>query len=38
MLFVGGAWDDGSIAGVRAADADYSAGNSDNGIGFRLAR
>jgi hypothetical protein len=38
MLYVGGSWVDGSFAGVRAAYAYYSAGNSTGLIGFRLAR
>jgi hypothetical protein len=38
MLFVGGSWNDGSIAGVRAAGANDSAGYSSIGYGFRLAR
>ena len=38
MLIVGGNWNNGSSAGVRAAYADNSAGNSYNYFGFRLAR
>ena len=38
MLIVGGAWNDGSSAGVRAALANNSASHSDYVIGFRLAR
>ncbi len=38
MLLVGGGWTDGSLAGVRAADALYSAGTSHTSFGFRLSR
>jgi hypothetical protein len=38
MLFVGGYWFAGSFAGVRAANADNSAGYSSIYFGFRLAR
>ncbi len=36
MLLVGGNWNNGSNAGVRAANANNSAGNSNTNIGFRL--
>jgi hypothetical protein len=38
MLLVGGDWAYGSGAGVRAAYANNSAGNSVSDVGFRLAR
>ena len=38
MLIVGGNWNNGSNTGVRAANANDSASNSNNNIGFRLAR
>jgi len=37
MLIVGGNWNNGSNAGVRTANANNSASNSNNNIGFRLA-
>jgi len=38
LLYVGGGWSDGAVAGVRAAYARNSPGNSYAGIGFRSAR
>jgi hypothetical protein len=38
MLFVGGDWDDGSLAGVRSAPAYYSPGSSGSSLGFRPVR
>ena len=37
MLIVGGSWNNGSNAGVRAANANNSPGNVNNNIGFRPA-
>lgn len=38
MLLVGGGWNDGAYAGVRAANANYSPGFADSAVGFRLSR
>jgi len=37
LLHVGGNWNNGSNAGVRAANANNSPGNANTNIGFRLA-
>ena len=36
MLIVGGNWNNGANAGVRAANANNSPGNANTNIGFRL--
>jgi hypothetical protein len=38
LLYVGGSWSGGSVAGVRAAHADVSAGVASYDIGFRACR
>ena len=38
LLFVGGSWGRSSYAGVRAANAYYSAGYAGNDLGFRACR